>query len=1153
MRVDRRHTVLFCAIGSLLAMTMMPAASGYADTVATKSASVMGLDGSAWSLASDPKNVGRDQKWWEQPTAEAKAVTIPSTIQEFLPNCHGVVWYWRDFTPPTNPHPQGRYLLRFWNVDYLADVWVNGIHVGQHEGAQDPFVFDVTEAIKPQAANRIAVRVLNPTNEPIDGIALPDSVHSGKGYPIASTGIVLNWGGIMDSVELIVAPTVRIENLFVRADPKTGQIRIQANLRNAGKQAFSGHLVFAVSPATSGETLSAVPIDRELPPGDTLIETELVVEHPRLWEINDPAMYRVTARASVDGAASFDEQSARCGFREFRLQDGYFRLNGRRIFPKCSHSGADVPVGVTVARDPELPRKDLMNCKAMGFNMIRFISGVSHRFQYDLCDEIGLLVYQENYASYSIADSPKMGERFDRSTLAMVMRDRNHPCIVAWGLLNEMPYGPQFLRAVASLPLVRALDDSRMVMLNSGSHDEYYTSSLSLEGRGGSPKQLAMRPGMNADFSVVRWIAPADGQYQLAACFRNVVPFAVSTDVHIFHQRESLFDSYLNLCGHGDRADFAGTVTVKKGDTIDAIVGMGNVNMFGDDTALDLKITSSNGQTFDALADFNPDANPNGVWMYGGIPYQGTKPDTAAFKPLVVGQPALCKPVGRISNPGSQQWEDILADLHPYQHTPHNATAIQTLRTINGGDRPLWLSEYGVGSGLDFVRIARNFEQRGQADCEHAVAYRRFLDQFMADWQRWKLDEAFANPEDYFHQSLAWMADLRKLGTNAIRANPGVIGHSLTATQDPCFSGEGLTTTFREWKPGIVDAMADAWMPLRWCLFVEPVQVYRGRKAKFEAVLANEDVLAPGDYPVRLQVVDPNNVSAFDRTITLTIPDTKNKPEPSFALPVFAEDVVIDGPSGKYRFLATLQKGGAAGGGDIVFYVADPADMPPVETEVVLWGNDSNLVQWLKDAGIKTRPFTPGVQTSREVILVGDKPLEANGEAFGELARHIARGSHAVFLTFDVFMKDGNPLYWVPLVNKGTRPWLPLGLNHKDDWAKRHPIFDGLPAGGILDHTFYRAISGSNVGFVGQESLAEAVAGSINTSIGYGGVLSIGVFNLGSGQFTLNELSIRENLGVDPVAERLLRNMLRHAARNASKPLVELPENFDQQLKAIGY
>ena len=108
-----------------------------------------------------------------------------------------------------------------------------------------------------------------------------------------------NYGGITDSVELLVAPAVRVEDLFVRPDPKTGRIRVQANLRNAGKQAVAGADEFTVSPAASGETLHVVQLDRDLPPGDTLIETELKVDHPRLWELNDPYLYRVTARVSA--------------------------------------------------------------------------------------------------------------------------------------------------------------------------------------------------------------------------------------------------------------------------------------------------------------------------------------------------------------------------------------------------------------------------------------------------------------------------------------------------------------------------------------------------------------------------------------------------------------------------------------------------------------------------------------------------------------------------------------------------------------------------------------------------------------------------------------------------------------------------------------
>ena len=88
--------------------------------------------------------------------------------------------------PPDNPHEDGRYLLKFWQVDYLADVWVNGKYVGQHEGTGDPFTLDVTEPILPRAVNRVAVRVLNPKNEPIDGISLMESPVWARGNPMYS-------------------------------------------------------------------------------------------------------------------------------------------------------------------------------------------------------------------------------------------------------------------------------------------------------------------------------------------------------------------------------------------------------------------------------------------------------------------------------------------------------------------------------------------------------------------------------------------------------------------------------------------------------------------------------------------------------------------------------------------------------------------------------------------------------------------------------------------------------------------------------------------------------------------------------------------------------------------------------------------------------
>jgi hypothetical protein len=152
-----------------------------------------------------------------------------------------------------------------------------------------------------------------------------------------------------------------------------------------------------------------------------------------------------------------------------------------------------------------------------------------------------------------------------------------------------------------------------------------------------------------------------------------------------------------------------------------------------------------------------------------------------------------------------------------------------------------------------------------------------------------------------------------------------------------------------------------------------------------------------------LQVVGPGATPVFKRRLTVTIPDPKGKPEPPMALNVFSEDVVIDGPAGKYRFLATFEKGAAAAGGDVEFYVADPAQLPSVDSEVVLWGEDPELAKWLNDRGVRVRPFSPGKQSTREVILACRRAAApGGGAAFAELARRIARGSTAVFLCPEV-------------------------------------------------------------------------------------------------------------------------------------------------------
>jgi hypothetical protein len=236
----------------------------------------------------------------------------------------------------------------------------------------------------------------------------------------------------------------------------------------------------------------------------------------------------------------------------------------------------------------------------------------------------------------------------------------------------------------------------------------------------------------------------------------------------------------------------------------------------------------------------------------------------------------------------------------------------------------------------------------------------------------------------------------------------------------------------------------------------------------------------------------------------------------------------------------------------VEFYVTDRAQLPPVETEVVLCGEDPELLAWLTDHKIRTRPLTMETPVAREVMLVSGAIAEPQRDVFCELARRMVRGQTVVFLTPEVFQRDNQPAGWLPLENKGSLTAIHGWLYLKDEWCKRHPIFDGLPTGGLMDYAYYRELIPDAV-WSGQEPPAEAVAGAMKASQDYASGLMVAVYHLGAGRFVLNTLRIRENLPQHPVAGRLLVNLLRYAGRDAGQPIAPLPPDFDAQLRALGY
>jgi hypothetical protein len=1155
----------------------MDKAKGLSPVTSEYSVASISLSSNDWLIATDPENIGKEQQWGAVPRPDAMQMRVPWIIQEKFPGYSGVAWYWLDFIAPVNPHIEGRYLLRFWNVDYLADLWFNGVYIGQHEGAQAKFTFDTTDVVKPGARNRIAVRVLSPFNQPIDGFIRDQTPHGGY--------TSFNLGGIMDSVEFMITPQIRMDDLFVRADPQTGNINIEAEIWNESKSTMRGLINFVVAPATSGETVGAINLFQELKPGINQVKTELHLGNQRLWQLNDPYLYRITGRISAVGSKSVSEISTRFGFRDFRFENGYFRLNGRRIFWCSAHTGADSPGSIILPHDPDLLRRDLVDMKAMGFNGVRFISTIPQRYQLELCDEIGLMVYEESYASWQLRDSPQVAERMNRSFTGMVLRDRNHPCVVMWGLLNETGLGNVFNHAVASLPLMRRLDDSRIVVLGSGRFDSVGNTMNGLEiwkpETGFAPclthnpktysiccvalwrpNEVTLLPGINGEYSAVRWTAPVNGDYKVSAIFRGSGTFT-TTDIHILHNGKPRYDNFINLKERGDYSEVIMTLNILKGQTIDFVVGGKTpadgqwIERWDDNTVLKVEITSGNGKSYDLATEFSKSNNPNGVWSYGWLK-AGPTPDTSTFKTYTKCQTEKYDVLGGLSNPGSDQWEDVLSDTHYYPRVPHRELEIARLRTISGNDHHQFLSEYGIGSAVDLPRILRQCEQAGLEKCDLANQVRKSLNMFMDSWMSLKLADTFANPEDFFKLCVAKMAGLKRMGINALRSNPNIVAYSMTGCNDPLAYGEGFITAFRELKPGATDAIFEGLYPIRWSTFAEPVNVYRGSKVHLEAVLVNEDAVKPGQYPARLEVVGPNNERIFSKLLTVTIPVTKNGEEPTFAIPVFSEELPIDGPSGKYKLLVTFESGVAASGGESEFYITDPAEMPIIKTEVAMWGNDPEIVKWLTEHGIKVYDYQPGKSNVRQIILVSNEPYgQGNVKAWQDLARRMAEGSTVVFLSLDVFKKGESQLGWLPLVKKGTMGMISEytfpQVYLRDEWVKRHPLFDGLPSGGLMDYTFYREII-PDWRYWGQDIPDEPVVGAFrNSTPDFHSELMLSVYNMGSGRFILNSLRVRQELGHDPTAERLLRNMLTYAEQNLDKPPTSLTADFDKLLETIGY
>lgn len=156
------------------------------------------------------------------------------------------------------------------------------------------------------------------------------------------------------------------------------------------------------------------------------------------WSTSNPSLYLLHAILSIDGEA-IDDQIERVGFRTISLEDGSLLLNGKPIFLKGFNRHEDyAALGCSLPLQLMVQDMDLL--QDLGANAVRTCHYPNDERFLDLCDERGILVWEENHArglSLERMQNPNFDKQCEDCIQEMIENHYNHPSILIWGILNE--------------------------------------------------------------------------------------------------------------------------------------------------------------------------------------------------------------------------------------------------------------------------------------------------------------------------------------------------------------------------------------------------------------------------------------------------------------------------------------------------------------------------------------------------------------------------------------------------------------------------------------------------------------------------------------------------------------------------------------------
>ena len=396
----------------------------------TETRTALKLDG-MWRFALDWKNEG-DEKDWKNHIPGHDTIPVPASFQDFytdkkIREFAGDMWYETDVLVPDYMKGSSVY-LRFGAATHRATVYLNGEEVAYHEGGFLPFLADITDKAKFGESNRVVVKINNELNETNIPCGLTVTLSDGRKM-VKPYFDFYNYSGLQRSVYLLSTPENSIEDidLSYSVNGKDASIDYEVRVKGDDDVKLSlydeeGHFV------TEAEGRKGI----------------IIVPDAKLWQVR--ASYLYTLKISlVRGNQLIDSYQMPIGIREVRI-------NGENIL---KHEDSDI---VGRGFNIGVMKRDFELMKWIGANSFRTshypydeeIYRMADREGFLIIDEVPAVGLFESLANFFDAGTGKGAKSFFskptipqllkahmRALEEMIVRDKNHPSVIAWSILNE--------------------------------------------------------------------------------------------------------------------------------------------------------------------------------------------------------------------------------------------------------------------------------------------------------------------------------------------------------------------------------------------------------------------------------------------------------------------------------------------------------------------------------------------------------------------------------------------------------------------------------------------------------------------------------------------------------------------------------------------